>query len=283
MGAGMAKPKTNKDMRVVPWRQRIIALFTQPIKLPGWAAAILAVIIFFPDWHSRIEFWLSVAKAAGGYVGMIAAVIASPYFSPALFVGGLLWVLLIGEPKKGVQRRHWLRYVGWSIFLICFTTVIVTAGYGAIEFYIQREVSARDTTLQKNAAIRPVFWHMTDAEKTALAIELDKIPEADRFEVKVKCLPDAGSRSFVEEAGKIFIDHHWKITANCFFSDIRPDLTGLYVGVPKEQLGKKSEDLPKNLRLFLGILNRAQISGKGIALDEKATGDEFSLIVGNAP
>ncbi len=282
MGARMPKIK-NTATTQSPWRQRVAALFTQPVKLPGWAAAILAVIIFVPDWHSRIEFWLSVAKATGGYVGLIAAAITSPYFSPSLFVAGLLWILLVGEPTKGVQRRHWLRYVGWSVFIVCLTTVVITAGYGAIEFYIQREVSARDSALQQNAAVRPVFWHMTEVEKTALGIELDKIPEPDRFEVKVKCLPDAGSRTFVEDVAKVFIDHNWKITANCFFSDLRPDITGLYVAVPKEQIGKKNEDLPKNLGTLLGVLNRAKISGKGIAIDEKANGDDFSLIVGNAP
>src|SRR6266536_5310139 len=75
------------------WRRRVVGLFTEPIKLPGWAAAGLAIIIFVPDWHARIEFWLAVVKSMGGYAGMTATVLASPYFSPALFVSGILWVL----------------------------------------------------------------------------------------------------------------------------------------------------------------------------------------------
>jgi hypothetical protein len=264
------------------WRQRVIALFSQPIKLPGWAAAILAVIVSVPDWHSRIEFWLAVAKNMGGYFGMIAAAIASPFFSPALFIGGLLWVLLVGEPARGVQRRHWLRYVGWSVFLICFTAIIVTAGYGAVEIYIEQEVGKRDHDIQQQAAVRPIFWHMTDLEKTSLAIELDKVPDNERFELKIKCLPDAGSRAFVEEIGKVFIDHHWKISANCLFSNVRPDLVGLYVSIPKNLAGKKMDELPPNLATLLKILSAAEIPGKGVAVDELKD-DEFYLVVGNAP
>lgn len=280
---------SHKHETQAAWRSGLFSLFadpvkllTQPIKLPGWAAILFAVFVFFPDWHARLDFWLHVAASAGGKMGLLASAIASPYFSPALAAVGVLWILFVGEPK-GVQRRHWLRYVGWSVLVVCVTTVVVTAGYGAIEFYIQREISVRDNTLQRTAAIRPVFWHMADAEKTALAFELDQIPEADRFEIKVKCLPDAGSRTFVEDVGKVFIDHKWKITANCLFSNVRPDLAGLYVGIPKELVGKKNEELPKNLRVLLGMLNRAKVTGQGLAIDDTLTGEDFSLLVGNAP
>jgi hypothetical protein len=279
---GMDMPETITTVRLT-WRQRVRALFTQPIKLPGWAAAILAVIIFIPDWHSRIEFWLAVAKATTGYFGLIAAAIASPYFSLTLFVGGLLWVLLIGEPAKGVRRRHWLRYVGWSVFLICLTTVVATAGYGAIEFYIQQQVSARDREIQNRTASRPVYWHLTDAQRTALAFELDKVPEEKRFEVKIKCLPDAGSRTMVDDIGKVLIDHKWKVSANCLFSNIRADLTGFGVSVPKglKDDGVKFGDFPDHSRKLIEMLQSSNVVFFLAADDLKE--DEVFLIVGNAP
>jgi hypothetical protein len=274
--------------RSVRWRKRALSvlaepirLLTEPIKLPGWAAAVLAIVIFLPDWHARIEFWLNVVKGIGGYSGMLAAVLASPYFSPALFVSGIVWVLLVGEPKKGVQRRHWLRYIGWSIFAICLTAVILTAGYGAIEFYIQEQISSRDRDLQARGAQRPIFWHLTDAEKTALAIELDKIPEIDRFTIQIKCLPDAGSRTFVEDIGKIFTDHKWQIAANCLFSNVRPDLVGLFISIPKSASDKTIEQLPKNTRTLIGIFSRANIRGQ-LGLDDIKE-EEVYLVIGNAP
>jgi hypothetical protein len=272
----------------VAWKKNLFSLFadpvkllTQPIKLPGWAAIIFAIFVFFPDWHARVDFWLHVAKAAGGRVGLVAAAITSPYFSPALAFVGVLWILFVGEPKS-VQRRHWLRYVGWSVFLICVTTVVLVGAYGAIEFYIQQQVSVRDHEIQEKSVVRPVFWHLTEGEKTSLGIALDQVPDSDRFELQIKCLPDAGSRAFVEEIGKIFIDHKWKIKANCFFSNTRPDLTGLYISLSKNLAGKPIQELPKNLATLLRIFDKAKTPGRGVAFDDLKD-DEFYLVVGNAP
>ena len=266
------------------WRQRINSVFTEPVKLPGWAVVILVIVEGVPDWKHRLEFWLDVAKGTGGGIAMAATVIASPYFTPALLAAGLLWIAFAGEAPKGVQRHHWLRYVGWSVFLICFTTIAVTVGFGAIEIYIKQEVGKRDDEIQKQAAIRPVFWHLTDWEKAALEFELNKLNSSQRFEIKIKCLPDAGSRTFVEDLAKVFVDNDWKITANCFFSDLRPDLVGLYVGVSPALKGKTIDELPRNIGAIFKILGAAQIPVQGAALEKDiAKEEDFYLEVGNAP
>jgi hypothetical protein len=71
------------------WRQRIKAVFTEPVKLPGWAAVLLVIVEVVPDWKSRFEFWLQMAKGMGGGIAMAATVIASPYFTPTLLAAGL--------------------------------------------------------------------------------------------------------------------------------------------------------------------------------------------------
>lgn len=131
--------------------------------------------------------------------------------------------------------------------------------------------------------MRPVYWRLTDAEKTRLGFELEKIPESDRFEVKIMCLPDAGSRTFVTDIAKVITDHHWKISVNCLFNRVRPDLTGFWFSVSKVHAGKNINDLPKDMRTFLGILNAASIQGQGIAYEENLKDDEFYLVAGNAP
>lgn len=280
----MAKrAKPNRDPLSVRrlWRDRVRPLFTQRIKLPGWAAMLVAVAAYVPDWHSRIEFWWSVAKGAGGHLAMLAAVVASPYFTPALFVGGLLWVLFVGEPAKGVQRHHWLRYVGWSIVSICLAAVIVTAASGAIEFYIQQQISVRDRSLQEKAATKPVFWRLTEAERTALAFELGKVPEGDRFEIKFKCLTDASSRVFTEDMASVMQKAGWKVFADCLFNNLRPDLTGLHLSISKNHRGKNVADLPKDLVTLLTILRNSNITLQ-LALDDLKD-DEFFLAVGNTP
>ena len=117
-----------------PWSpRRFSALITRP-KLPAWAFILLAIIQWVPDWKSRIEFWLDAARSMGGFMGVLATAIASPYFSAGLSVFGVAWLIFIGEPPRGVQRDPRWRFVGWSVFAVCLTAIIVTAGYGAIEY-----------------------------------------------------------------------------------------------------------------------------------------------------
>jgi hypothetical protein len=120
-----------------PSAERVWTLVSQPIKLPAWAMLGLAIYTFLPDNISRAQWWLSVAKTTGGYVAMAADVVGSPYFGPALLVFGLLWILFVGEPTAGVQRHHWLRYVGWSVFSVCLTVVIITVNNGRTELALR--------------------------------------------------------------------------------------------------------------------------------------------------
>jgi hypothetical protein len=115
--------------------------------LPAWAFILLGIIQWIPDWKARIDFWFDAARSMGGYMGTVATVVASPYFNVGLTAFGILWLIFIGEPVRGVQRHPGWRYVGWGIFTICLTTVIVTAGYGAIEIYIREQVAARQATI----------------------------------------------------------------------------------------------------------------------------------------
>jgi hypothetical protein len=105
-------------------RERARSILLGKIKLPGWAAILFAVVTGVPDWKSRLDFWVGAVAAAGGSLGMVATAIASPYFSPALAVAGVAYLLLVGEPKTGVQRHPWWPYVGWSIFSICFAASV---------------------------------------------------------------------------------------------------------------------------------------------------------------
>jgi hypothetical protein len=278
-----SKPVPRRSAAGKTWRQRVKAVFTEPVKLPGWAAVLFVAVQVIPDWKSRFDFWLEIAESTGGYFAVAASVIASPYFTPSLLAAGLAWIIFAGESPRGVQRHHWLRYAGWSILIVCVTVVLLTAGYGGFTFYVKQLVSEDDHELQRKYAVRPVFWHLTDIEKTALGIALDQIPEDQRFDIQVKCLPDAGSRTYVEDLGKVFLDKKWKIQANCFFSDIRPDLVGLLIGISPSLQNKKLEELPKNIATLAKILDDAHISAQW-AFDKPGTDENvFSLIVGNPP
>jgi hypothetical protein len=263
-------------------RKRAYVLVTKP-KLPAWAVIALLVLQQIPDWKSRYDFWLAAAKSLGGAPAMIASVVGSVYFDPIVGILAAAYIVLIGEPKKRTQRHHWWPYIGWSIFGVLLTVLVVTEIVGYVEIYIKREVSGRDQAIQKQSAVRPVFWHLTDFEKMTLGYALDQVPEKERFPIQVRCLPDAGSRTYVEDLAKVFIDHQWKFTANCFFSNVRPDLVGLYLVVAKKFSGKNIQELPDHPRLLAKILNDAKIAGQWSTDVDDTLGDEPVLVIGNAP
>jgi hypothetical protein len=102
-------------------RERIRSILFGRIKLPGWAAILFAAITGIPDWKSRLDFWLGAVVVAGGHLGMIAAAIASPYFSPALancrsrvsFIG---WRTKKRCPASPVVAICWMEH---SLDLFC--------------------------------------------------------------------------------------------------------------------------------------------------------------------
>lgn len=262
-------------------RERIRTILFGRIKLPGWAAILFAIITGIPDWKSRLDFWLGAVVAAGGYLGMVAAAIESPYFSPGLALAGLAYLLLVGEPKKGVQRHPWWPYVGWSVVSICFAATVITAIIGGVQITIKQQVGQQIKDFQKHAFEAPMFWHLTDLEKYSLGNALDKVKDTDRFQINIQCLPDANPRTFVEDIGKVFLDHKWNVSANCFFSKVRPDLVGLFIVISKETNGK-IDQAPANARTLARLLDEARISYE-FALGEEIKKDEFSVAVGNAP
>jgi hypothetical protein len=270
------------------WRQRAKAVFTHPIKLPGWAVILYVAIQAIPDWKSRLEFWLGVAKSTGGYLAIAATVIASPYFTPSLLAAGLAWVVFAGEAPRGVQRHHWLRYIGWSVVSICLTIIFLTAGYGALTFYIKQEVAKQDIDLQKKYAVGPVYWHLTDAQKIAFKNALSEVPETERFQVEVLCLIDAGARTFVEDLANVFQEAKWKqINANCLFNAVRPDLVGLTLAVSPSLLekvqGKNIEEWPHDLRILAQAMMKGGLIFVTATYDDKTNQDRFWMAVGNAP
>ena len=276
------KPVSHSGWRL-SWQKRLRTIFTQPVKIPGWVLVLYGAVQLIPDWKSRFDFWLDVAKESGGYLAVVASVIASPYFTPSLLAAGFAWIIFAGEAPRGVQRHHWLRHVGWAIVAICLTIIVLTAGYGAFTFYVQQLVSEEDRALQQKYASKPVLWHLTEAEKIAFGHALEEVPEDQRFEIKIVCLPDAGSRTFVEDLAIILMDKKWKASANCLFNNLRPDFVGLAVGISPALKNKKLEELPKNIATLAKILNDAKLPGTWAFGKDGDDENTFQLIVGNPP
>jgi hypothetical protein len=171
------------------WTARVSALFIQPIKLPGWAAILLFIYTAVPDNYSRFGFWADTAKAMGGYIAVAATVVASPFFGPTVLVFGLLWVLFVGEPSRGVQRHHWLRYVGWSIASICIAAVAITAVSGWFELKLRQVYAEGAAGIPRNTpgignpnrSQSPLFKGSYELTADQIRILLQEFPKLKTF------------------------------------------------------------------------------------------------------
>lgn len=104
-------------------------LFT-PIKIPAWALILYAIFSQIPDFFSRIQWWIESVGSTRSYIGLVTSMIASPYFSAALVIIGVLWLLFVGEPKVGVLRSYCWLYVGWSMVALLVIAVIISCTFG---------------------------------------------------------------------------------------------------------------------------------------------------------
>jgi len=111
-------------------RERIANALLGQFQVPGWLLLILAIIIGVPDWNSRYEFWLGVAKGMGGPIGVVADVLLWPYFPAALGFVGVVFLLVGWNQKYAAQRHPAVPIVGWLCFAVCVLAITLTAAYG---------------------------------------------------------------------------------------------------------------------------------------------------------
>jgi hypothetical protein len=123
-----------------PWRERLRRLFNRR-QWPAWAIGLYLVITEVPDWRHRLDFWLDTAESVNPYLGIVAAVLSSGYFRWGLFGAAVGYLILVGEPRRGVQRHHWWPYLAWTVLAICVTAVIITAGVGYFELRVRKAIS----------------------------------------------------------------------------------------------------------------------------------------------
>ena len=269
------------DNQTSPGVQSILArlrrLFTR-IKLPGWLVLILLALREIPDWKHRIDFWIEVARHMGGGLSILAGILASSFFTPALATLAILYLLFVGEPKQGVQRHPWWPYFGWLVFAFCFATIAVPIGYGALEIYLNAQVNSRVGEFQRQAA--PTFWRPTNGQKQLLGAALSMVPEKDRFQIQVLTLISSNqSQTYANELLSVFADNHWMANGT-MDTRLRPDLLGLYLVVSPDV--QSQSDAPIGAQKLSEILIKAQIPFK-IGHMPGLPKDSFALAVGAGP
>lgn len=254
-----------------PWWKRPQRLVSKP-KLPAWPVLLWLLIQQIPDWKGRIDFWLDAAKTAGGYTAVAAAVIGSPYFSLGMAGAAVLWLAFAGEPRRGVIRHPWLPYLGWTIAGFFFTAIIVTAGWGAIQLYVNRQVSAK--TAQQ-------FWYLTDDQKKSLGRELDKTPPSQRFVVNVRIVfGNAQVLTIANDLAEVFQAHGWTFSGTEDMS-LRADLLGINF-ITADDRGRTDQDQPPHAMELWKILRSSGINTY-FAYDPKFADNSLELAIGSRP
>ena len=234
------------------------AVFERPFafrKWPGWAVIVLGFGERAALYEERIREAFHIVRDMGAEPEAIVSALESPWFSAALVIAGVGYLIFVGEPREGVQRHPWWPYVGWSVFAFCLTAIVLVPTVGAIEIYLNREVNQRVSDFQRRAA--PTFWSLTDGQKQILAAVLASIPEKERFPVQSMVLiGSTQSQAYGQEISNVFTANQWTMNGT-MDTTLRPDLLGLHIVVPEG--AKSDDDLSPNTKKLAEILFRAQI------------------------
>jgi len=246
-----------------PWHQRLLGRW----KWPGWAAIGLGSGRIF-HLGEDIDFALNVVRSLGGELGVLATVLASPFFSLALIVYGVLHLIFVGEPKQALRHRAWT-YVSWSIVAVCFVAITGTAIWGGIQGYIAQQVAVDR------------FWHLTDAQQRNLGKALDEIPVQAKFPIFIRMLPsNPQALTLGQDLANVFQQHGWAIQGTQDFT-LRADLLGINFVVVKDSeiTGKNA---PPHAAELAHILDKAGIK-YGAIWDPAFDGKRLELAIGFRP
>lgn len=198
--------------------------------------------------------------------------IGSPYFSVGLAIAGILWLAFVGEPRRGIQRHHWLPYLGWSVFAVCLTAIVITAGWGAINLYIKKEA----------AKISGPGWHLTEEQRTSFIKNLDAIPKKDRYPINIRCLlASTQSQSMALELNEILNEHGWSANISAD-QRLRPDIVGINIEYAEDLAERRDKDSPFHGIDFYRLLASAGINAT-FGSYEGFNNDSVTLAIGSKP
>jgi hypothetical protein len=254
-----------------PWYRRLFARR----KWPGWASIGLGGLPYplrLFRLGEDIDFAINTVRSLGGELGLVATILASPFFALALIAYGVGHLLFVGEPQRALRHQAWT-YLSWAIFGVCLTAMIITAGWGAIQIYINRQIAAGGQSQ---------FWYLTDKQKTDLGKALNAIPDDQRFPIYFRLvLANAQAQTLGNDLAEVFREHgHWSV-AGAQDAALRADLVGInfVVGLDQDRIDK---DQPPHLMELWQIFTRAGIK-TGIAIDPHFDNNSSQLAIGSRP
>jgi hypothetical protein len=161
-------------------------------KLPGVLLTAFGLGWKLLDIGGRLDLFIRIAESMGGSLALLATALLSPWTSVGLVAVGVGYVVFVGEPEKGAQRHPWWPYAGWALLACSVLSLLIVAGWGAIEFYVREEVAKvqagipRNTPDSSSRQQRPLFTgnrNLTPDQMRILAVEFDKIKPFIRIRI----------------------------------------------------------------------------------------------------
>jgi len=164
------------SLKANPWR------LVAPRRLPGW---LTTAIGYGPklaeEYFEHVRNAFDIARELGGEPRVLIDLITSNWYANSLLTIGVLYVIFIGEPHRGVLRHPAWRIIGWSVAGLCLAGVTAAGFLAAAQVIYVAGEGQGERKIQQQALGSPIYWHMTTDEKAKLGMALDKIKEEDRL------------------------------------------------------------------------------------------------------
>ena len=255
------------EAQKLPWYRRLLARW----KWSGWGAIGLGGGRVFHVGED-IDFALNFLRGIGGDLGLIATILASPFFALALIVYGIAHLIFVGEPNRPLRHHAWT-YVGWAVFGICFSAIAVTAVWGGIQAYIAEQVTQRSTEQ---------FWHLRPDQIEKLGRALDAVPADERFPIRIRVVfANAQALTIGNDLIEEFHRHGWPVVTGGQDMNLRPDLIGINF-VEALDWPRRDKDQPPHVMELVNIFNAAGIKFSG-AWEPRFDSNSLQLAIGSRP
>lgn len=194
-----------------PWRMRLRDLFKR-YKLPAWLAWLVLAIKIIPDINSRFDYWVDAAKASGGSMSILATALASPFFNAGLAGFGVLWMLFVGEPARGVRRHPAWLAAGWLTLALVIGAMGAVAVNGYVNIRVQEEIAQRMTSerhiyptdrIPLIRALKPIASEFT----RSISVSAVDTPEANGYAREIMSALSAAGIRVDSESSLAMVPH----------------------------------------------------------------------------
>lgn len=166
-------------------------LLLSPRKLPGIGLLVIGLGWRLLDIGGRLDLLVRVIEQIGGSPALIASIVSSVWFSVALVAAGVVYLIFVGEPGRGVQRQRWWSAIGWGIFVLSFAGMVGTATVGYV--VLQVRPPDRHLSAEQRSKIIDAMMPKASSFPLKIAVIAAEDPEATGYAIEIMSALRAGN------------------------------------------------------------------------------------------